>query len=198
VSYGVSVTCEVDRGQTRWFLTKESGQVPGGCWGGMGCKKCCAAVIERWPTGLVQAYVIVKVVLRLRYTVWSRCVLGKLSLENMGIVVDRVVRPLRELRLVECGAGCACCREFEAHYASMSRLMSMLSRGSYSSVGKCSCGAGNVCAACIRSGKTMQRFVVQDCFAGVYPYGRQHWFLGVTDGVGEVNSWHGSWLCPCV
>jgi hypothetical protein len=59
----------------------------------------------------------------------------------------------------------------------------------------CSCDAGglftdgDMCESCGSVRSQWSRFVAQDCFLGLYPLGREHWWKGVTDGVSAVALW---------
>ena len=147
---------------------------------------------------LSRAYIVVKVVARLRYIAWSLTTIALLSERNLEVTVDKVVGPLRGVCLLESGPrGLDPCR-FDREYARVVELAALVSRGGYSVDGECGCLGKHVCAACRRVTRQQRRFIVQDRYQGVYPYGEDHWFRGVTDGVGEVSSWQGSWLRCCL
>jgi hypothetical protein len=197
VKHGISVTCELDRGRTRWWLTKESGLIPAGCWEGLSCTRCCKAHLGSGSDGLRRPYLVVKVVVRLQYTAWSRCVFGALSSETLTTVVSNVVPPLAGLSLSGACEEGAVAAVLETDYAVLTKHLRALSRGSYSSGSFCLCKPGTTCKACCRCVLWRHKFVVQDEYCGVYPLGKKSWFCGPSDAVGEATSWRGDWMRPC-
>jgi hypothetical protein len=182
VEHGVSVTWEVDCGTTRLWLTKESGCVPAGCWDGMGCKSCSRWMVARGGAGAAKAYLVLKVVVRLHYTAWSRCAIGELRMESLAMLSERVVPVLQQLCLRDGGGGGESRVYVRAvDYRRVCAMLHRLERGGRR--------GGDLYAGA--------RFVLQDGYKGVKPYGDGHWFTGMTDAVGEVNSWGGMWLAPC-
>jgi hypothetical protein len=157
--------------------------------------KCCSAVMDSAPRGLARAYLVVKVVSRLRYTAWSSAVVGLLSVQNLDTLQRKMIRSFGGAKLTNVGPEWN--REFEADYCIVEGFMSLLSRGGYSSDDSCRCRVGSICNLCDRVPEWLHRFVVQDMYEGVYPKGRRHWFTGVTDAIGEVSSWQRTWLCSC-
>jgi hypothetical protein len=195
VKQGVSLGCEIGAGRARWWLTKESGCVPAGCWQGGDCRRCCEAVVLSGPRGLVRAYVIVKIVSRLRHTVWSSVVIGLLSVATLEVVVQNIVSPLACVRLDDVAGSRT--EEFGRDYRTVAAVLRQTSRGGYSSGVECRCAAGKVCAACKEQPADARSFVVQNRYAGVDPRGRGHWFRGVTDAIGEMSSWQSTWQIAC-
>ena len=181
--YCVSVTCEVDEGRIRWWLTKESGQVPLSCREGLGCASC---VSGRWraggPRALARSYVIVKVVTRLRYTAWSNVAIGLLSCCSLERVRSET---LPKLVLASRKTRSGVRRRWECFSEQYAHTLFLL-RHAGERPSKCwVCGAGSVGGI---------PFVLRNCYDGVVPFGVEHWFLGVTDAVGEVSDWQKDWL----
>lgn len=169
VENGCSVTCEVRAGETRWWLTRESGRLPLKCKA-EGCARCS------WGPGttVVRAsYVVIRVV---QSSVVRVC-FALLSAERVGLVSSTVVPCLLGVRLKD-------------------RVMVRLDEGAFSLSRECTCaGCSKVCIACAAqwcvSGSAWRR---SDTYAGLWPKGRGDWFTGVSDGVGSVKPGRRCWL----
>lgn len=81
-----------------------------------------------------------------------------------------------------------------------------LESGMFCSGVRCKCRAKRVCHACRvyrLEQSNWSRFVLLVRYRDVYPFGRSHWWTGVTDAVGEITSVdeRGPWLpkfsCIC-
>ena len=189
------MTCEVGAGGVRWWLTRESGHLPEACWQGLRCTRCRARAKICGEEGLRSAYIVVKVVSRLRYTAWSQAIIGQLSVINLNVALEKLVRPLDKLVLACASERTRDWESFRKQYKIASRVVSAAGQGAYSTNAECMCEAGRCCSSCCRV--SSPRFIVQDRYAGVLPRGDKHWFYGVTDAIGEVSSWQPSWLQRC-
>lgn len=181
----VSVTCSVDRnGAVCWWSTKESGQLPvigAGCAEHVGDRRedirCSYLIIQREsPDG----------------GAW-RVLLSVLSRETMRVAAELLSVESRQLRLLD--------RSEQEDFVSFAAAMVVggLATGAFSAPCSCACravdvvdsGTEGICALCLQVSPEQRVFMRCDRFSGTWPYGRRHWFKGVTDGasVGDEQSW---------
>lgn len=170
----VSVTCEVSPGgRVRWWLTKESGQLPAKC----GDRTCWTCGTFAEGTELeVRAYVAVKVEARVAVFRGRNDTVFFAPLQ--ASVLDEVQRQLLPC-LLEAGARedeGDCERSTVLHW----ELQSALERGVF-------CGS-------VGPGNRFSRWLQYSGFTGVFPDGKDGFFTGITDAVGVVGSSHGRWL----
>jgi hypothetical protein len=178
----VSVTCEVcDGGDSRWWLTRESGQVScctGSDDGVEQCSRGAWCALKFTTAQMCKAYLVMKV---------RRCVMrgsprlflvGQLDTSTWDIVAARVMRiAMTALRggLQRGGCdGCPVCALFTA-----------ISRGGYSCGRSCECSGGYVCTGCGRLCTGRRAFVIDSGCSWLFPHGLWHWWSGVTDARGE-------------
>jgi hypothetical protein len=172
----VSVTSVAERdGSTEWFLTKESGRMPGG--------QGCEAHGAQGGGDLRGSYAIhVRKVPKYPFTVVFIAGLCDMAMEVCGTLARVDAGCLGGYSM--CGAA--------ADELAMDRqacVWRSVGNGAYSSGERCKCSemraveAGTVCESCSALEAGCRLFVEQDCFLGVHPRGTGHWFHGVTDAV---------------
>jgi hypothetical protein len=175
VRSAVSVTCCTDFSGTRkWFLTRESGQVPvckhpGRC----GCDRTELSAAE-----LRKAYMVMCCP---DGDHWYSNIVAELSKESISCVADRLCPAVSE-------AGWRTSKD--------QAFLSLLREGTRSRTGCIGCVASRgVCGVCASAVETGVGFVVADGFAGVVPFPAAPWFLGVSDArsmecVGSKGEWN--------
>jgi hypothetical protein len=181
----VSVTCSVDRnGAVCWWLTKESGELPvigAGCGEHVGDRR----------EDIRRSYLIIQ-----RESpgggLW-RVLLSVLSRETVRAAADLLGVEARQLRLLN--------RSEQEDFVSLAavKVEGGLANGAFSAPRGCVCravdivdsGMEGVCALCLQVLPEQRVFMRCNGFGGTWPYGRRHWFKGVTDGasVGDGQSW---------
>jgi hypothetical protein len=182
----VTVTCCIHDGRVSWFLTKESGQVPDcaepevcGCLEGHEGDSV-------QPTG----YVIVKHSASWWWSTvqWSEVIVGQLCRESLLVVERRVVLLLAMLRSSPCvPVGVLASEEIATWVRLAGAVSALFDSGAFSSGFSCGCVITGVCDACRAVCGVRQRFESVFSYEGVFPYGNEHWWSGVTDGVDCVR-----------
>lgn len=177
---GVSVTCEVMyRGETLWWLTRESGRVPGRCCGA--CGRCG----EEQEGSFIRpvAYVVLKGTFHIDSGLCRDVAFARMS----GVAVQAIREFVSEYM-----------RDGEDESERMRRtteVMWKLEAGLFSGGARCVCDPlRGVCDGCKVLPLISRRFVVQQRFLGVYPRGMRHWWSGITDAVGEADRFGRLWL----
>lgn len=173
VSTDTSVSlCKDLAGRWRLWLTRESGRGPGS---GVSC------VRHAWssPGNLRKSYLVVQ------YDCAQHAVLSAKTEVAVSQLCEESFDAWREGRR-NCVAG--------ANGVDLSRFLVAVSQGAHA---RC-CGSGSRwdtgavrgCMSCEGfSSLERRRFVRQDKYCGTYPFGRLHWFRGVTDAVHSNSGW---------
>jgi hypothetical protein len=188
VERAVTVTCRVHDGDVEWWLTVESGRVPMCVSPTLcGCGGHESAVLSRAQR---RGYVLLKVSASfwLRKLQWSEVIVGKLSAETLRVVRQRLAvlaAHVRSSPVLEAGDSGEQC--LKRHVALAGSLSSWLDGGAFSGSFPCACVLGHVCTSCRAVPESERRFVEQGCYDGMFPYGDDHWWTGVTDGAGELR-----------
>lgn len=168
----VSVTCSLEAGGPRWRLTRESGVVRG--WRGIG-NQC-------WTCGQVVASEVVRRAYMVLEGEGGQTAFALLSAEAVELVAERFAG-------VVCpgGQGPSSSRpESEAYRLWMNSVEMMfewIRRGAFSGGEGCRCKVGSVCGKCCETEPALRLFVCPDEDWGVFPWGIEHWFSGVSDAV---------------
>lgn len=71
-------------------------------------------------------------------------------------------------------------------WESVPKVLRSILRGAFSSGDGCDCDQEVFCDQCLYATGRWMMFVVQNCYVGVEPCGKNHWFKGVTDAVGAL------------
>jgi hypothetical protein len=182
----VTVTCcRSSEARWSWRLTKESGRRPSA-----GCVQHVRSSIE----DVRGAYAIMEfdtTRLRERDIEWW-CIVGQLDRRTLVTIVAIADAFKVAESALRTGAG------QEIHMGSFvfALVEKVVFDGWFSrcsSICRCSAVAlfteGRMCKSCASGRGLYSSFVSQDCFIGVHPFGRRHWWKGVTDGVSDVASW---------
>jgi hypothetical protein len=186
----VSLTCTVDwHGHARWWLVRESGQLPPTCanftcWDGCECNGACSLA-----DGLAHAYMVF--VVAGSESEYSRpmVVVADLGVRTMNIVRGSVSRIVRVEKVDDDGEAGTVSRQ-------LCRICRNLSRGMMSALDSCDCvlGEETQCSLC-RGVSPLQRvFILQEQYEGVKPFGEKHWWRGVTDAVDAATLNCTGWL----
>jgi hypothetical protein len=193
VNERVSLTCEALVSNARcWSITRESGDGPI-CWWDpndvMG-SPCWSRSLKPLP----RAYLVVKVALSavdaLVTRRWKVVAISVLEPETLSVTVQHIVPWLERLPLTRD----SCIRRG----VEVRDFFSLLSAGMFSLDVGCTCTGISVCLACCRVNRNNRRFLTQGRFQGECPRGRDHWFYGMTDAVGDIAHGQEMWLsCSC-
>lgn len=177
VSKDISVTCRVARqGTVEWWLTQESGQSPV-------CKnnRCSRCKPVQQARELKQAYLVL-VLDHPGELVWSeplrRIALAKLSVDALDIASHTIIPTVLE-------------KSANRRLPVVRSLFRLFRHGLFSSSLGCGCSVDlGVCKKCTKCEQV--RFIWENGFSRVFPYGKCHWFRGVTDAVDQTfaeNRW---------
>jgi hypothetical protein len=166
----VSVTCEMKHnGDLRWWLTKESGQLPELCLYG-GWSGCCAWSGDR--AALKNAYFVVKLE----------------SERPEELYVISTVIGISELSVVMVRRVAECVLAYSQPKSGLSEVVTSQRhhqfRGQY-----CTTGLRTSLGAIL-----IADFVIQDSFCGVFPSDKKSWWRGVTDAAGLARRSGPEWM----
>lgn len=189
----VSLTCEalVDN-QKLWWITRESGRRPL-CWWQPTepADSSCGDNSVQHRSG---ACLIIKVALGVSDAVVTQrleaVAIGKLEPHSLNISMRHIMRWLQRLPVAKDG----CMKRGQA----TQEFFSCLNEGMFSLATGCACTGVAVCRECCRVHVNSRSFLVQGHYQCDHPLGRDHWFSGVTDAVGDVAHGQLVWLsCYC-
>lgn len=158
-----------------WFLTRESGLVPRPC-------SICRPFARLGEAGGRQAYVVVTA-----GTVFTAAV-AQLTIEALDVVFSRVAPFLS-------------CERRERREDRVQNFFCLTKQGVLSGPPECECNAGS--SVCNECSERARRFVKWSGFQQLYPNGRNHWWRGASDGVGDCFldqpgvGERGPWLLSC-
>jgi hypothetical protein len=89
---------------------------------------------------------------------------------------------------------CPGCVAFQPHSTATSQGVWVLDDGMFSADADCMCRGIAVCRACRRIDYNSRRLITQHRYQGDHPRGKEHWFGGRTDAVGDVAHGQLMWL----
>jgi hypothetical protein len=173
----MSLTYHVSRwGEAQWWLTRESGSLPGSIGGS--CTRCTS---QQQPGDLRKAYLVI-VAEHPGKRVWTeplrRVAFAEMKVGALTIVVDRIApvvlgqSPGERLRVLRA-------------------LFILFGKGLFSSSLECECSLQDgVCTLC--GIQRQPRFVWENGYSRLSPFGRDHWYRGVTDAVDKephIRQW---------
>lgn len=173
----VSLTCHVEAdARVRWWLTKESGRVPPCVYEG-----CARIRTHLAPESLRQAYLVIMVRHPGRH-VWTeptrRIAFARLDRAALHFVGRRIIPSI---------SGC----DGKDRQYVVGWIFRSFRHGLFSGLASCECGFHRgICAHC--AAQAQVRFVWENGFSRVLPYGDGHWYRGVTDAVDdpiEADAW---------
>ena len=191
----VSVTCEIDtRGRVQWWLTRESGRVPR-CEDTVRCPRCSSRAGREVIAP--KAYLVVKC--------WPH--LGQRSVSRFApfqrekvVFLARRILPLALEGFTDFPEGSrgSHAQGVQAWGAADRVFRSMALGGFNSAPGSCRCCVGKtlVCRACEPPNWDSDDtgWVMKKGFSGVFPFGMDDPFSGVTDAVGDTTPEGRAWL----
>jgi hypothetical protein len=163
----LSLTCEVSECGTQWVLTRESGRVPV-------CKLSASAISRVAARSCIVVRVMRPKCMR-SDRVADACI-AELSAESVLWAQEEVLPAVRGL-VSEAVEGHGVCVEVELcseTYTVWRKLWE-----------KCLLANGDT---------RCPKWVFREGYKGLWPYGRLHWFSGVTDAVDNSDSGRASWL----
>ena len=191
----VSVTCSVVDGRVCWWLTRESGKPPV-CTDSTSCG--CDRT-ELSPAELRKAYVVVKLSARWWWSRprWSEVLIGQMCRETLFLVEHRIAPIMAGLQSSPVvGVNSTCEWHVRKWFCDAQLLTSVIDRGAFSTGLVCECSVQHACSVCTVAPITEHRFEEQYRFDGVFPYGQEFWWTGITCAVGSVRD-DVLWLsCP--
>jgi hypothetical protein len=190
-AYYVSVTCSRGReGRWSWRLTHESGARPRA-----GCPEHVGDITE----DMRGAYMVMEFELpypRASSVEW-RSFVCRLDKESVGMVVEIA----EAFRCAEATADCGQSMVESTLFLYVC-LWGRVRDGWFSSRSSCKCDGSrlfvadaSMCLSCVNVPLLSRRVVAQSAFAGVLPYGRKHWWKGVTDAASAWPKWRRARWC---
>lgn len=181
VSRATSLTYHVSRlGGAECWLTRESGSLPKGAKGG--CTRCNS---PQQAKDIRQAYIVI-VAEHPGKRVWTE--------------------PLRRVAFAQLDAGAIAAlyaytapivlgRNSEERLMELRTLFILFRHGLFSSLTRCECSIEDgVCTQC--GTQKWPRFVWENSFSRLFPFGRSHWYRGVSDAVDKGPN-ENRWLQCC-
>ena len=184
----VSVTCEASEEGCLWWLTRESGRRPS-CIDGNECS--CNPCTEPFHQAC-KAYLIVKVRASTRQEESVSVIFSELSKDTLEVTLAKVLP--RFVSALE--------RNGKVKMKVIGNLTEGLGKGQFSSLEECHCQAGwKKCDMCDAIPSREWRFLPELVYPAVCRSAgsaeHRSWFLGVSDGVGDVLWEDTPWLsCP--
>lgn len=181
ISRATSLTHRVSRlGEARCWLTKESGSLPEST--GDGCTRCA---FRQHAGDTRQAYMVI-VADHPGERVWTepprRVAFAQLDARTITVAFAYIAP-------IMLGKGSA------ERLPALRTLFVLFRKGLFSSSIDCECGIHRgVCAPCEM--QQQPRFVWENGFSRLYPFGRGHWYRGVSDAVDYGPNEH-RWLQCC-
>jgi hypothetical protein len=177
----VSLTCYLEQGaRVCWWLTRESGRIPP-------CEDagCTRSRTHLAPEALRQAYLVLIVRCPGRHA-WTeptrRIAFARLDTAALHFVGRRIVPSVCTSSMGD--------REYAVGW-----MFRSFRYGLFSGLASCGCGVHRgICSHC--RGAVQVRFVWENGFSRVLPYGNGHWYHGVTDGVDDTTD-ADAWLQCC-
>jgi hypothetical protein len=161
VDHCVSVTCNIRESDVRWWLTRESGQLP---------TNSNAKVIYSGCTPLAKAYAVVRVArpLCLRKQRIAEVGVAQLCVASLDWIVEGIVPYVQPIVLerVADHVECTSAEDCPTAYHVWRQLWIQCSFSG---------GVGG-----------SSEWLLRDRFNGFYPSGRQHWWTGLTNAADEA------------
>ena len=180
-SNAVSLTCHFEpNARERWWWTRESGRVPPCVDAG-----CTRSRTHFAPEDLRQAYLVVVVRHPGRH-VWTeptrRIAFARLDAAALHFVGRRMAPSIHTFQVGD--------RQYVVSW-----IFRSLRHGLFSGTASCGCGIDRgICAHC--AAQAQVRFVWENGFSRVLPYGNEHWYRGITDAVDDTTD-ADAWLQCC-